>query len=244
VQEEAQEASGKRQEEEVQEKEEAEVAPAAGAPSGPYDRESAEFGRVLAFSDGLFAIAMTLLVVAIGVPHLDDTDSIHGMADALNDLTPEIISFFISFAVIGRYWLAHHRFVALLETLDQRLILLNLLYLAFIAFLPFPTALLGEYFENPLSIVIYAVNVGLVSGMEVVLFRHSYRSELLRRQPPPDVYRFGVLMSLSPVLFFALSIPVAFASTTVAVCFWFLGIPLAAVAERWKPEGAEELLFG
>ena len=94
------------------------------------------------------------------------------------------------------------------------------------------------------SIVIYAVNVGLVSAMEVVLFRHSYRSGLLRRQPPPDVYRFGVLMSLSPVLFFALSIPVAFASTTVAVCFWFLGIPLAAVAERWKPEGAEELLFG
>ena len=51
-------------------------------------------------------------------------------------------------------------------------------------------------------------------------------------------------MSLSPVLFFLLSIPIAFVSTTLAVCFWFLGIPLAAVAERWKPEGADELLLG
>jgi uncharacterized membrane protein len=51
--------------------------------------------------------------------------------------------------------------------MDQTFITLNLVYLAFIAFLPFPTALLGEYFENPLSIVIYAVNVGIVSAMEV-----------------------------------------------------------------------------
>jgi uncharacterized membrane protein len=209
-----------------------------------YDRDSAEFARVLTFSDGLFAIAMTLLVVAIGVPNLSDGDSIHDLADALNDLTPDFVSFFISFAVIGRYWLAHHQFVSLLKAMDQRIVFLNLVYLAFIAFLPFPTALLGEYFENPLSIVIYAVNVGLVSGMEVVLFRHAYQNGLLEKQPPHDVYRYGVLMSLSPVLFFAISIPIAFVSTTLAVCTWFLGIPLAAIAERWKPEGADELLLG
>jgi uncharacterized membrane protein len=208
------------------------------------DRDSVEFGRTLAFTDGLFAIAMTLLVVSIGVPHISDGHSIHDMADALNDLSPAFISFFISFAVIGRYWLARHQFVSLLKAMDQRIITLNLLYLAFIAFLPFPTALLGEYFSNPLSIAIYAVNVGLVSGMEVVLFRHAYRDGLFRRQPPPDVYRFGVVMSLSPVVFFAISIPFAFLSTTLAACMWFLGIPLAAVAERWKPEGADELLLG
>jgi uncharacterized membrane protein len=209
-----------------------------------YDRNSVEFGRTLAFSDGLFAIAMTLLVVAIAVPNLQDGDSVHDLADALNDLTPDFVSFFISFAVIGRYWLAHHQFVSLLKAMDQGIITLNLVYLAFIAFLPFPTALLGSYFENPLSIVIYAANVGVVSGMEVVLFRHAYRGGLLEKQPPPDVYRYGVLMSASPVVFFGLSIPVAFASTTVAVVVWFLGIPLAAVAQRWKPEGADELLLG
>ncbi len=207
-----------------------------------YDRESAEFGRVLAFSDGLFAIAMTLLIVAVTVPHISHDDNIHELADALNDLTPAFISFFISFAVIGRYWLAHHQFVSLLGAMDQGFIALNLLYLAFIAFLPFPTALLGEYFSNPLSIVMYAVNVGIVSGLEVVLFRHAYRHDLLQRQPTPEVYRFGVIASLSPVFFFAISIPIAFVSTTLAVAVWFLTAPLGAMLGRRAPEGVESLL--
>ena len=210
--------------------------------SRTFDRDSAEFGRVLAFSDGLFAIAMTLLIVAVAVPHIGDGASIHQMADALNDLVPAFTSFFISFAVIGRYWLAHHQFVSLLRSMNQSFVALNLLYLAFIAFLPFPTALLGEYFENPLSIVLYAINVGLVSGMEVVLFRSAYRNDLLQRQPTPEVYRFGVVASLSPVFFFAISIPIAFVSTTIAVLTWFLTIPLGAWLERRAPDGVESLL--
>jgi uncharacterized membrane protein len=206
-----------------------------------YGRDSVEFARVLTFNDGLYAIAMTLLIVSIAVPTISDTQSVSDLAEALNDLTANFISFFISFAVIGRYWLAHHQSVSLLAAMDQTFITLNLVYLAFIAFLPFPTALLGEYFENPLSIVIYAVNVGIVSGMEVVLFSHAYRAKLLRRQPPPEVYRFGVLASLSPVGFFVLSIPFAFLSTTFAVAIWFLVVPFGLALNRRAPEGADEL---
>src|SRR5262245_3298439 len=184
---------------------------------------------------------MTLLIVAIAVPSLNDHDSVHELADALEDLVPDFISFFISFAVIGRYWAAHHQFFSLLKGMDKGLIGLNLVYLCFIAFLPFPTALLGENFENPLSIAIYAVNVAMVSGMEVVLFRHAYRSALLTDQPSPAVYRYNSMMSLSPVVFFVGSIPFAFISTTVAVCIWFLGLPFGIIAQRWEPEGAKDL---
>ena len=214
------------------------------APRRTYGRESVEFARTLTFTDGLFAIAMTLLVVDLAVPTLSDAGSVHELADKLNDDSAKFISFFISFAVIGRYWFAHHTYFSALARIDRGLIGLNLVYLAFIAFLPFPTALLGEYFENPLSIAIYAVNVALVSGMEVVLFSYAYNHGLLARKLPRDVYRYGAAMSLSPVLFFLLSIPVAFVSTAVAACMWFLGIPFAAIAERWKPEGADELLLG
>jgi uncharacterized membrane protein len=209
-----------------------------------YDRESVEFARVLTFNDGLYAIAMTLLVVSIAVPTISNTESVGDLADALNDLTANFVSFFISFAVIGRYWLAHHESISLLEAMDRGFIGLNLVYLAFIAFLPFPTALLGEYFENPLSIAIYAVNVGIVSGMEVVLFRHAYRARLLRRQPTPEVYRYGVIASFSPVLFFAISIPFAFISTSLAVAIWFLVIPFGIAWHRRAPAGAAELLRG
>jgi TMEM175 potassium channel family protein len=213
------------------------------APRRTYGRETVEFARTLTFTDGLFAIAMTLLVVDLAVPTLTDPNSVSELADKLNDDSAKFISFFISFAVIGRYWLAHHTYFSALARIDRALITLNLVYLAFIAFLPFPTALLGEYFENPLSVAIYAVNVAVISGMEVVLFSWAQNHDLLQRKLPRDVFRYGAAMSLAPVAFFVLSIPVAFVSTTVAACMWFLVIPFAAIAERWKPEGADQLLM-
>lgn len=211
---------------------------------GRYDRDSVEFARVLAFTDGVFAIAITLLVVGIEVPSIPDTDSVGELADELNDQTGSFVSFFISFAVIGRYWLAHHTFVSQLRGMDRRLIGLNLLYLAFIAFLPFPTSLLGNFFENPLSIALYAVAVAAVSGMEVVLFRHAYRAGLLAQEVPAVVYRWGMLMSLSPVVFFLLSIPAAFVNTSLAVALWLLGVPFQLLANRWKPKDADKYLIG
>ena len=214
------------------------------APRRTYDRDGVEFGRTVAFTDGLFAIAMTLLVVSLAVPTLSDASSVGELADKLNDDSATFVSFAISFAVIGRYWLAHHAYFSALARLDRGLIALNLTYLAFIAFLPFPTALLGAYFSNPLSVTIYAVNLAIVSGMEVVLFSYAQNHDLLERKLPSDVYRFGAAMSLAPVVFFVLSIPVAFLSSGVAACMWFLSIPFTAVAQRWKPKGADELLLG
>jgi uncharacterized membrane protein len=195
---------------------------------------------VLAFSDGLFAIAMTLLVVGIGVPTLMDGGDEGELLDAYSDLVPEVISFFISFAVIGRYWVAHHQFFRMLRAMDYRLVWINLVYLAFIAFLPFPTGLLGAYFENPISVATYAVAVALVSGLEVVLFRHAYRAGLLVREMPQSVYRWGVKSSTLPVVFFLLSVPVAFVSTVVAVVFWFLPAPMEVLLTRRRPAEAAD----
>jgi TMEM175 potassium channel family protein len=214
------------------------------APRRTYERDGVEFGRTVAFTDGLFAIAMTLLVVSLAVPTLSDASSVGELADKLNDDSATFVSFAISFAVIGRYWLAHHAYFSALARLDRGLIALNLTYLAFIAFLPFPTALLGAYFSNPLSVTIYAVNLAIVSGMEVVLFSYAQNHDLLERKLPRDVYRYGAAMSLAPVVFFLLSIPVAFLSSGVAACMWFLSIPFTAVAQRWKPKGADKLLLG
>ncbi len=197
---------------------------------------------MLAFSDGLFAIAMTLLVVGIAVPELSKPNE-RELWDALGDLKSAYVSFFISFVVIGRYWIAHHQFFRMLGRLDYGLIWINMVYLAFVAFLPFPTALLGTYFENPVSIAVYAVSIAIVSGLEVLLLRHAQRHHLLERQLPDDVYRWGVLLSSTPVFFFLGSIPIAFASTTAAVLFWFGGVPLQLlVLNRWKPPNADDYI--
>ncbi|MBM3667906.1 MAG: DUF1211 domain-containing protein [Actinobacteria bacterium] len=207
-----------------------------------YERDSVEFARVATFSDGMFAIAMTLLVVGIEVPAIPDTNSVSELWDEIADLEGSLISFFISFAVIGRYWLAHHEFFGQLKWLDTPQIGINLIYLCFIAFLPFPTGLLGNFFENPLAFTIYAVSVAVVSGMELVGFRRAHRKGLLLRPMPEDVYRWGAMLSFSPVVFFLASIPVAFVDSTLAVLVWLLMFPFQAIATRWKPEGADYYL--
>ena len=128
----------------------------------------------------------------------------------------------------------------MLARMDRGLVGLNLVYLAFIALLPFPTDLLGNYFENPIAIAVYATNVAIISGMEVVLFRKAYRAGLLADSMPEDVYRWGVVGSSSPLLFFMLSIPIAFLSTTAAAAFWFLAIPLGIVLHHFEPDEAAE----
>jgi uncharacterized membrane protein len=215
--------------------------PGLGQP-GRHGRGTDEFSRVVNFSDALFAIAMTLLVVGIEVPDLSDGASVGELADVLNDDLGSFVSFVISFTVIGRYWLAHHGFFARLAAVDGGLIGINLVYLMFVAFLPFPTGLLGNYFENPLAIVVYAVAVAAVSGMEVVLFRHAQGRGLFQREMPDEVFRWGVRLSLSPLIGFLISIPLAFVSTTLAVVAWFLPVPYQVFENRRKPKHADEYL--
>lgn len=185
---------------------------------------------------------MTLLVVGITMPALEAAGDETELARALRDLAPSFISFAISFFVIGRYWLAHHQFFSMLNAIDSRLVKINLVYLGFIAFLPFPTDLLGTYFDNAVSVATYAVTVAAVSGLEVVMFRHARQSRLLRSVLPDDVYRWGVLVSLSPVVFFAASVPVAFHSVGLAVAAWFLFVPFQLLASWRKPPGTDEYL--
>ena len=204
-----------------------------------YERKesSLEFDRVAFFSDAVFAIAMTLLVVGIGIPEVPDTE----LGDALRGKEAEIISFFISFFVIGFYWLGHHQFFSRLKSVNPRLMKLNLAYLATIAFVPFPTALAGKYTDDPVSIVIYAITLSLASGLEALMQYVANRDGLFRRTLPPPVLRFAMVASLIPVIVFLASIPIALHSTTTALFSWVLISPLEFFAhKKLKPEGADE----
>jgi uncharacterized membrane protein len=201
-----------------------------------------EFARVTAFSDGLFAIAMTLLIVEVEVPSLTDVNSSEELRGRLLDVIPNFVGFFLSFAVIGRYWVAHHRMFSVLRGADYGLIARNLVYLAFVAFLPFPTALLGDYFGNPLAVSVYAVSAAVVSGLEVVLLRHAWKAGLMRVKVTPEIMRWGSIMSLSPVVSFLASIPVAvYVGSVPAVLTWFLTVPFNVWMQRRAPAGAEVL---
>lgn len=199
-------------------------------------RDTPEFGRVIGFSDAIFAIAMTLLVLQIEISDLpEDADGIGTMLDALADELPAIVSFAVSFYVIGRYWLAHHWFFSRLERIDRRLLSQNLTYLGFVAFLPFPTALIGNYEQNPIAFVVFALSMAAVSLMEIVLARHATRAGLMRPGAPPGLWRWARLASAFPVAVFFLSIPIGFIDTTAALLSWLVLSPVGYLINKRMP---------
>jgi uncharacterized membrane protein len=203
--------------------------------------EGLGFDRVVFFTDAVFAIALTLLVVSIAVPHLvKDTGNPSTMLHALDDLIPDFIGFFIAFILIARYWMAHHYFFGQLRAIDTGLISINMVYLAFVAFLPFPSALVGRYEQNPISILLFALCLGIISSLEALQLRHAYRKNLLQDDISPDVYRWTMLGSLSPVAVFLLTAPIAFVSTTLCLLSWLVTIPIGALLNRRAPAGASD----
>src|ERR1700712_704822 len=101
-----------------------------------------EFSRIVAFSDGVFSIAITLLVLNLKIePGLPQAQ----LSETLWDQREALLAYAISFAVIGRFWLVHHRFFGDVKAFDSRLIGLNMLYLGWIVLIPFSSQVLGAY---------------------------------------------------------------------------------------------------
>ncbi len=123
------------------------------------EEHEVEFGRIVAFSDGVFSIAITLLVLALHIPK--DLKS-GQVAHALWSQREQLLAYAISFAVIARFWLVHHSFFSEVRAFDGRLIGLNMLYLGFLVLIPFSSQVLGEYGGTFAAIVLYSVNLAAV----------------------------------------------------------------------------------
>ncbi len=139
-----------------------------------------------AFSDGVFAIASTLLVLEIAVP----ANSADDLLGAVLDEWPSYLAYLVSFATIGAIWLAHNAVTEHVESADATFLRLNLLLLLVVAFLPFPTSLLGENLstENAerIAVTIYGLNLLFAQLMLFVLWRWARRAGLVRDSAPDD----------------------------------------------------------
>ena len=187
--------------------------PAARAPHR--NESEVEFNRIVAFSDGVFAIAITLLVLGLFIP-----EGVQDVTQKLLDQESDLLAYAISFAVIGRFWLAHHRFFAVLERFDNTLMTLNLVYLAFIALVPFTSQVLGDYGDHTSAVVLYAVNMVCVTLAFQAQISYSYRRQLVRPAAREMERRYGVPANFIVTGVFVASIPVAFVSTTAATLIW------------------------
>jgi TMEM175 potassium channel family protein len=182
-----------------------------------------EFSRIVAFSDGVFAIAITLLVLQLEVPQQGD------LGRELWDQRQDVFAYALSFAVVGRFWLVHHRFFGEVIRFDGRLIALNLLYLAWIVLMPFSSEVLGDHGSAEAAIVLYAVNLAGVVLFGALMFSYAQRAGLTRTSPRQA--RENQRRALTIAAIFAVSIPIAFVNPHVASYCW-LALFLPAPAER------------
>ena len=202
--------------------------------------EEPEFGRIAFFTDAVFAIALTLLVLDLRLPRMSgNPDDPASILNALGDLTPKFVSFGVAFALLAKYWMANHRFFARIGRFDRRYLTICMCYLASVAFLPFPTSLIGDYESNPISGVLFALSLAAVSGLETVLLWHAQRAGLIQTPASKQVYRWQVIGSMIPFTMFLVTIPLAFISPTLMLMSWIVIAPLAGRwAYRRKPADA------
>jgi uncharacterized membrane protein len=163
--------------------------------------------RVLALSDGVFAIIITLLVLEVHVPELTQG---HTLNEALAELRPSLTAFVISFVLAGMYWVAHRDLFALIRRTDRGLVWLNILYLLPLCLLPFGAGLIGRYEDEVVALRIYGLLLVLIALMRVVIWLYAInRPHLLWQRLDHRQRRAGLALTLSPGLVYLLAFLVA-----------------------------------
>jgi uncharacterized membrane protein len=189
--------------------------------------------RLILFSDAVFAIAITLLVIEIKIPEVEHpTDQ--ALLNSLGQLIGKFVGYIVSFLLIGLYWTIHHRMFGFVTSYDRKLLVLNLVFLFFIALMPFSNGFYSEYsgqmFRNNLKIplVVYALNFCGVGFTNYFMWRHISNPKRKLSDPPIDplTLKLARLRSVSVPTLFLLMIPVAYLTHVMIAVYMPMFIPV------------------
>ena len=191
------------------------------------EQERTGLDRLIFFSDAVFAIAITVLVLDIRLPAGGDTADNRQLLLMLTGLWPKYFAYLLSFWVIGLYWISHHRKFLIIKRFDNRLLRLNLLLLMVIAFIPFPTAVLSEN-GNRTATIFYSLIMAIGGLLVFFLWWHAVRNHnLIDAHLDKQFLRREVAAPLATAGIFILSIGIAFLNENLVRFFWVLLIPLS-----------------
>lgn len=185
--------------------------PASEHPRRRYDRDGPEFARVANLSDGLFAIAMTLLVLGLEVPDVGQAP----LATLLRERIPNLIAFVLGFALVANMWWAHHKFVSQLGYFEPGLIRRNLLFLGVVALVPFPTGLVGAAPMDRAAVLPFIAVFLVLHGVFLAMIARAHAQQAWRSPLSATMYRWvrlgwsTALAGMALALLVALWTPVA-----------------------------------
>ena len=182
--------------------------------------------RIEAFSDGVFAIIITLLVLEIHVPQVQGRDISAGLAHSLLAMAPKFLAYIMSFVIVCIWWVAHHHLFHVLKRSDRGLLWLNSLFLLWLAFIPFPTALMGDFPGERIAVMGYGT-VATLAAVSFTCMRYYafYLAKLVDERIDQRLLQSAMLKSvLNPVLH-AVAVLVAFFDTRLSIALYII-LPL------------------
>jgi uncharacterized membrane protein len=200
--------------------------------------------RVLAFSDGVFAIIITLLVLEIHVPDLSAGQQ---LAAALSEIRPSFVGFLISFIICGMYWVNHRDLFSLIRRTDRGLVWLNLLFLLPVSLLPVGAALIGRYNHDPVALRVYGIVLVAIALMRTVIWLYATnRRHLLWIPLDAQQRRAGLALSIAPGLAYLVGFLLARPAPQVSLLIYgllpvvyFLGITVLRSGKARNKEFAD-----
>jgi uncharacterized membrane protein len=199
--------------------------------------------RIALFSDAVFAIAITLMMIEVKPPHLEHTMSFGEASMAFLEKLPQIIGTILSFILIGFFWMHHHRLMKYLKGYNTRLLWLNLIFLLSITFIPFSTTFV---FENnlsfsPLPMVVYNVNYIIATFLSYVLFSYALNPKNGLATDEPDDYLRDVKRGLLfPISIYVAVIIIALINPNLAPAGYALFSFSSLMKEKKKAAVSEE----
>ena len=194
-----------------------------GDPGASAERVTALRGnpeRVLTFTDGVFAIIITILVLDVRVPENLGEAS---LAASLEDVAPTLVAWLISFLITGMYWVWHRDVFVLVRAVNRDVVWLNLLFLVPVALIPFASSLIGQYDRSPVALRTYGAVLVAASVMRVVLFRYlAGHPELLVQPLSRAGRRLGSAVAAAPLAIYGLAMALASVAPAVSLVLYAL----------------------
>lgn len=200
-----------------------------------YPRGSDEFARVLALTDGVVAIAITLLVLTISLPEPSSEQAANQAAigPLVAALADQLLAFFVSFVILAYSWVGHHRQISQLARMDGLFIAWNFGYLLLVAMVPLLSQLIGLYGDNPQALQLYSFGFAVLFGWDWIGTQLVWRRQLMEHAPTGRQRRRISLARLIPVVVFLSVIPaVQWLGEGLASWIWLLIWPLELLLDR------------
>ena len=171
------------------------------------DERRGEPDRMLTFSDGVFAIIITILVLELEVPDLSSGQS---LASSLEEMRPTFVAFVISFLLVGMYWVGHRDMFENVRLVNRDVLWLNLLFLLPVAVIPFAASVLGEYSTQPAALHLYGTVLIVATLMRMLLYWYLSRHPgLLWEASTKRSSRFGLWITAVPIAVYTIAMLVA-----------------------------------